>query len=159
MKIFVLCMVVMFPAAVGLAETESPGTQEVKLYDHYMALKKMQQTLFQRSPEEQLGCNRKFSGPNGRPVSASRKNVRGGCRKRNIVGRAENIPGLRATVRTILPDDSTKNPSRRRLPSCRHALFKLCIKHDSQKFEDVIRARLRPLSIMRPIPALRISMT
>ncbi|MET0513838.1 MAG: hypothetical protein ABW047_00715 [Nitrospiraceae bacterium] len=53
MKIFVLCMVVMFPAAIGLAETESPGTQEVKLYDHYIALQKMQQTLFQRSPEDQ----------------------------------------------------------------------------------------------------------
>jgi hypothetical protein len=53
MKIFVLCMVVMLPAAVGLAETESPGTQEAKLYDHYIALQKMQQTLFQRSPEDQ----------------------------------------------------------------------------------------------------------
>ena len=54
-KLFVLLVFLMCPAAVYAAETEPPPTQteEPKLYDHYLSLKRMQESLAGRSLEEQ----------------------------------------------------------------------------------------------------------
>ena len=55
MKQFVLLVLLMFPVAVYSAETEPPPTQteEPKLYDHYLSLMRMQESLAGRSLEEQ----------------------------------------------------------------------------------------------------------
>lgn len=53
MKIVGLCLWLVLSAAVGLAETEPPASQEPKLYDHYVSLKRMQESLAGRSLEEQ----------------------------------------------------------------------------------------------------------
>jgi len=55
MKKCVLFVVLMCPVAVYSAETEPPSTQtaEPKLYDHYLSLKRMQESLAGRSLEEQ----------------------------------------------------------------------------------------------------------
>ena len=55
MKKYVLLVFLMCPAAVYSAETEPPPTQtaEPKLYDHYLSLKRMQESLAGRSLEEQ----------------------------------------------------------------------------------------------------------
>ena len=55
MKTFVMLVLLMFPVAVYSAETEPPPTQteEPKLYDHYLSLKRMQESMAGRSPEEQ----------------------------------------------------------------------------------------------------------
>jgi len=51
----VLLVALMCPVAVYSAETEPPPTQteEPKLYDHYLSLKRMQESLAGRSQEEQ----------------------------------------------------------------------------------------------------------
>jgi hypothetical protein len=55
MKTFVLLVFLLCPAVVYSAETEQPPTQteEPKLYDHYLSLKRMQESLAGRSLEEQ----------------------------------------------------------------------------------------------------------
>jgi Ni/Co efflux regulator RcnB len=55
MKKFVLLVLLMSPVAVYSAETEAPPTQteEPKLYDHYLSLKRMQESMAGRSLEEQ----------------------------------------------------------------------------------------------------------
>lgn len=55
MKQFVLLVFLMCPVAVYSAETGPPPTQteEPKLYDHYLSLKRMQESLAGRSLEEQ----------------------------------------------------------------------------------------------------------
>ena len=54
MKQFVMLVLLMFPVAVYSAETGPPPTQtEPKLYDHYLSLKHMQESLSGRSLEEQ----------------------------------------------------------------------------------------------------------
>ena len=55
MKQFVLLMLLLFPGAAYSAEIEPPLTQteEPKLYDHYLSLKQMQESLAGRSLEEQ----------------------------------------------------------------------------------------------------------
>jgi hypothetical protein len=55
MKKFVLLALLMCPVAVYSAETEPPPTQteEPKLYDHYLSLKRMQESMAGRSHEEQ----------------------------------------------------------------------------------------------------------
>ena len=55
MKKYVLLVFLMCSAAVYSAETEPPPTQteEPKLYDHYLSLKRMQESLAGRSLEEQ----------------------------------------------------------------------------------------------------------
>ena len=55
MKTFVLLVLLMFPVAVYSAETEAPQTQteEPKLYDHYLFLKQMQESMAGRSLEAQ----------------------------------------------------------------------------------------------------------
>ena len=55
MKQFVLLVFLMCPIVVYSAETESPPTQteEPKLYDHYLSLMRMQESLAGRSLEEQ----------------------------------------------------------------------------------------------------------
>jgi hypothetical protein len=55
MKKFVLLVLLMCPVAVYPAETEPPPTQteEPKLYDHYLSLMRMQESLAGRSLEEQ----------------------------------------------------------------------------------------------------------
>ena len=62
MKKFVLLALLMFPVAVYSAETEPPQakteasptqTEEPKLYDHYLSLMHMQESLIGRSLEEQ----------------------------------------------------------------------------------------------------------
>ena len=55
MKKFVLLMFLLCPVAVYSAETEPPPaqTEEPKLYDHYLSLKRMQESLAGRSLEEQ----------------------------------------------------------------------------------------------------------
>ena len=56
MKQFVLLVFLMCPVVVYSAETESPPTQteEPKLYDHYLSLMRMQESLAGRSLEEQV---------------------------------------------------------------------------------------------------------
>ena len=53
MNKFVLLVFLMCPAAVYSAETEPPPTQteEPKLYDHYLFLKRMDESLAGRSLE------------------------------------------------------------------------------------------------------------
>ena len=55
MKTFVLLVFLLCPAVVYSAETEPLPTQteEPKLYDHYLSLKRMQESLAGRSHEEQ----------------------------------------------------------------------------------------------------------
>ena len=55
MKKFVLLVFLLCPADVYSAETEPPPTktEELKLYDHYLSLKRMQESLAGRSLEEQ----------------------------------------------------------------------------------------------------------
>ena len=53
MKTLVLFLSLIFVAVTGPAESEQPTMEEPRLYDHYIALQKMQQTFFQRSPEDQ----------------------------------------------------------------------------------------------------------
>jgi len=55
MKQFLLLMFLLCPGAVYSAETVPPLTQseEPKLYDHYLSLKRMQESLAGRSLEEQ----------------------------------------------------------------------------------------------------------
>jgi len=55
MKKFVLLVFLLCPAVVYSSETEPPPTQteEPKLYDHYLSLKRMQESLAGRSLEEQ----------------------------------------------------------------------------------------------------------
>ena len=55
MKKFVLLMFLLCPVAVYSAETEPPPaqTEEPKLYDHYLSLMRMQESLAGRSLEEQ----------------------------------------------------------------------------------------------------------
>jgi hypothetical protein len=55
MKKFALLVFLLCPVTVYSAEAESPPTQteEPKLYDHYLSLKRMQESLASRSLEEQ----------------------------------------------------------------------------------------------------------
>ena len=55
MKKLVLLVLLLCPAVVYSAETEPPRaqTEEPKLYDHYLSLKRMQESLAGRSLEEQ----------------------------------------------------------------------------------------------------------
>ena len=55
MKMFALLMLLLCPAAVYSADTAPPTTQaeEPKLYDHYLSLQRMQESLAGRSLEEQ----------------------------------------------------------------------------------------------------------
>ena len=55
MKQFVLLMFLLSPVVVYSAETEQPPTQteEPRLYDHYLFLKQMQESMAGRSLEEQ----------------------------------------------------------------------------------------------------------
>jgi len=55
MKKFVLLVFLLCPGVVYSAETEPPPTQteEPKLYDHYLSLKRMQESMAGRSLEEQ----------------------------------------------------------------------------------------------------------
>lgn len=55
MKQFVLLVFLLCPGAVYSTETEPPPTQteEPKLYDHYLSLKRMQESMAGRSLEEQ----------------------------------------------------------------------------------------------------------
>ena len=56
MKIVVLCVLLLVPLAVNAAEPEIGQTEapEPTLYDHYLSLKRMQESLAGRSPEEQI---------------------------------------------------------------------------------------------------------
>jgi len=56
MKQFALLMFLLCPVAVHSAETEALPTQteEPKLYDHYLFLKQMQESMAGRSLEEQV---------------------------------------------------------------------------------------------------------
>jgi hypothetical protein len=55
MKKFVLLVFLMCPVAVYSAETEPPSaqTEEPKLYEHYLSMQRMQESLAGRSLEEQ----------------------------------------------------------------------------------------------------------
>lgn len=55
MKLFVLLVLLLCPAAVYSAETEPPKTPaaEPKLHDHFVGMQQTQERLSQRSPEEQ----------------------------------------------------------------------------------------------------------
>jgi dsDNA-binding SOS-regulon protein len=55
MKTLGLCVCLIFPVAVCLAETETPTTktQEPQLYDHMLEMKQTQEQLLRRSPAEQ----------------------------------------------------------------------------------------------------------
>jgi hypothetical protein len=54
MRNMVLLVLLLSPVAVYSAETESPSTQkEPRLYDHYLALKRMQESMAGRSLDEQ----------------------------------------------------------------------------------------------------------
>lgn len=56
MKILVVCVLLLIPLAVNAAEPEAGRTEspEPTLYDHYHSLKRMQESLAGRSPEEQV---------------------------------------------------------------------------------------------------------
>ena len=55
MKILGLCLLLVFPATISWAESEpeKPQAQEPTLYDHYHALKQMQESLAGRSLDDQ----------------------------------------------------------------------------------------------------------
>lgn len=55
MKVIGLCLLLMLPATIAWAESESEksSAEEPKLYDHYLSLKRMQESLAGRSLEEQ----------------------------------------------------------------------------------------------------------
>ena len=55
MKVFALCLCVILPVAVCMAETETPttGIQEPTLYDHMLGMRQTQEQLSRRSPEQQ----------------------------------------------------------------------------------------------------------
>jgi hypothetical protein len=55
MKTFILVMLLLCPVAVYSEDTAPPPTQaaEPKLYDHYLSLQRMQESLAGRSLEEQ----------------------------------------------------------------------------------------------------------
>ncbi|HEU5407515.1 MAG TPA: hypothetical protein VFU48_07090, partial [Nitrospira sp.] len=54
MRKIMLLVLLLFPVAVYSAETEPPPAQkEPKLYDHYLALKRMQESMAGRSLDEQ----------------------------------------------------------------------------------------------------------
>ncbi len=55
MKTFILCVFLIFPVALCLAQTDpyTPQEQEPELYDHFVAMQQTEQRLSQLSPEEQ----------------------------------------------------------------------------------------------------------
>jgi hypothetical protein len=53
MKTFVLCLCLMLPSAICLAETQSPQAEEPTLYDHYQSLKRMEESLGRMTVDEQ----------------------------------------------------------------------------------------------------------
>jgi len=55
MKIFTMCVCLIFPIVVYSAETEpyTNKTQEPDLYDHFVAMEQTQERLSRLSPEEQ----------------------------------------------------------------------------------------------------------
>lgn len=55
MKTFALCLFLMVPGGVCMAETvpTTPQTQGPELYDHFMGMQQTQERLSQRSQEEQ----------------------------------------------------------------------------------------------------------
>ena len=56
MKILMLCACLLAPITLYAAEADAPPTpaEEPKLYDHYVALKRMQERLAGRALEEQM---------------------------------------------------------------------------------------------------------
>lgn len=91
MKAFILLGILLCPVAVFSAESELPLAQaeEPKLYDHYLGLKRMQESLAGRSLEEQVNCNLKFKGRNGGLVSGSEKSAARVCQEKITAVRAE----------------------------------------------------------------------
>lgn len=55
MKMLVLCVCLLCPGSLYAVEVDTSPTppEEPKLYDHYVSLKRMQERLAGRSPEEQ----------------------------------------------------------------------------------------------------------
>jgi hypothetical protein len=55
MKVSALCLYLILPVAVCLADTGTPGvkTQEPQLYDYMLGIRQAQEQLLRRSPEEQ----------------------------------------------------------------------------------------------------------
>lgn len=64
MKPFILCVSLIFPVAICLAQTESPTTQtrEPELYDHFLAMRETQERLSQLSLEEKEKLQPKIRG-------------------------------------------------------------------------------------------------
>lgn len=56
MKMLVLCVCLLCPGSLYAVEVDTSPTpaEEPKLYDHYVSLKRMQERLAGRSPEEQI---------------------------------------------------------------------------------------------------------
>ncbi|HKY56203.1 MAG TPA: hypothetical protein VJM08_17935 [Anaerolineales bacterium] len=74
MKIWILCGCLLFPMVSYAAEDVPPAAeQEPNLYDHYVALKRMQERLAGRSLEEQAKLQPQIERAQGKACARLRK--------------------------------------------------------------------------------------
>lgn len=75
MKTLMLCACLLCPPTVYAVEAETPETppEEPRLYDHYVALKRMQERLASRSLEEQAKLQPQMQRAQGRACEQLRK--------------------------------------------------------------------------------------
>lgn len=83
MKLLILLAIFLCPVTVFSAETEllPAQTEEPKLYDHYLALKRMQESLAGHSLEEQAKLQPKIQRAERRACEQIRKERREGVSK------------------------------------------------------------------------------
>ena len=78
LNISLLCVCLLCPLTLLAAETEAPDTppEEPKLYDHYVALKRMQESMARRPLEEQAKLQPQIQRAQGRACEQLRKDHR-----------------------------------------------------------------------------------
>lgn len=83
MKLLILLVIFLSPVTVFSAEPEPPPAhaEEPELYDHYLALKRMQESLAGRSLEEQAKLQPKIQRAEGKACDRFRKERREGVPK------------------------------------------------------------------------------
>ena len=91
MKLLFLLAIFLCPVAAFSAETEPAPAQseEPKLYDHYLGLKRMQESLAGRSFEEQVKLQPQIQRAERRLVNRSEKSAARACQERITAMRAE----------------------------------------------------------------------
>jgi hypothetical protein len=83
MKILALCLFLILPAAICWAESEAekPEEQEPTLYDHYHSLKRLQESLANRSLDDQTRLQPQIQRTQRRACERLRKEHREGVSK------------------------------------------------------------------------------